>query len=145
MKKFITVLILFLCMLPPALLPPPAEASPYYWSPYTDKDGLIYNSIVSLAIDPGGYVWIGTGDAAVPEKGGLSVLDRMGQCVSYTTAQGLGSNYIQGIAFEKVPEAQLDAADQGAIWIATRKGCERPYPQGRVAACSTGQQHAAGR
>ena len=122
MKKFITVLIMILCMLSPALLPPPAEASPYYWSPFTDKDGLIYNSIVSLTIDPGGYLWIGTGDAAVPEKGGLSVLDRMGQCVSYTTAQGLGSNYIQGIAFEKVPEAQLDAADQGAIWIATRKG-----------------------
>ena len=106
----------------PCPAPAPGRSFPVLLVPYTEKDGLIYNSIVALSVDPGGYVWIGTGDAAVPEKGGLSVLDRMGQFVSYTTAQGLGSNYIQGIAFEKVPEAQLDAADQGAIWIATRKG-----------------------
>jgi streptogramin lyase len=67
-------------------------------------------------------VWVGTGDASAPEKGGLSVLDRTGQFVSYTTAEGLGSNFVQAIAFEKIPEAQIDATDQGAIWIATRKG-----------------------
>ena len=95
---------------------------PRITGPPIAKDGLIYNSIAALAIDPGGYVWIGTGDAAAPEKGGLSVLDRMGQFVSYTTDQGLGSNDIRAIAFEKVPEAQIDDADQGAIWIATRRG-----------------------
>ena len=122
MKKIITVLNVLLCLLAPALLSSPAGASPYYWSSYTEKDGLIYNAVTALSFDPGGYLWIGTGDAAAPEKGGLSVLDRTGQFVSYTTAQGLGSSYIQGISFEKVAEANIDAADQGAVWIATRKG-----------------------
>jgi len=122
MKKFLTVLIAILCLASPYLLPSPAAASPYYWSSYSEKDGLICNTIAALAVDPGGYIWVATGDAAAPVKGGLSVLDRTGQFVSYTTAEGLGSNDIRAIAFEKVPEAQIDAADQGAIWIATRKG-----------------------
>jgi streptogramin lyase len=122
MKKFLAVLVAVLNLASPYLLPSRAGASPYYWSSYSEKDGLIYNTIAALAIDPGGYIWIGTGDASAPEKGGLSVLDRTGQFVSYTTAEGLTSNDIRSIAFEKVPEAQIDAADQGAIWIATRRG-----------------------
>ena len=63
-----------------------AHGSSFYWTAYTEKDGLINNTVTSLSMDPGGYLWIGTGDSMNPGKGGLSVLDRLDQFTSYTSS-----------------------------------------------------------
>ncbi|MFC1537410.1 two-component regulator propeller domain-containing protein, partial [Gemmatimonadota bacterium] len=76
----------------------------YVWTTYTSTDGLVNNTISSIAIDFEGNKWFGTG-------GGVSKFDGTNWS-SYTTADGLASNSVYAIA--------IDSA--GNKWFGTTGG-----------------------
>ncbi len=121
MKKRNSVfLLIFGCLV---LLPIYVHAYPYFWTAYDKEDGLPYDTITTLAADPGGYLWIGTQSAQSAQQGCIGILDLMHEfTVSYDVSDGMCSNIVKAIAFEHVPEEYRNNLDYGAVWIATTKG-----------------------
>jgi len=101
-----------------------AGADSYFWTVYDSRAGLPGNSITSVAVDPGGYVWAGVKpEQEASSPGGLAVLSRYGRVVStYDTADNLPGMFISGVVFEAVREDEKNRLDAGAVWIATRQG-----------------------
>jgi streptogramin lyase len=120
LKNFFVVLyVIFISI----VLTPWVHAYSYFWTVYGKEDGLPSSNVTTIAIDSGGYVWIGTQGNGTDLQGGVSIIDRMYEFISpYNTSDGLCSNVVKGIAFENVSEENHDNLDYGSIWIATNKG-----------------------
>ncbi len=95
------ILIFVLCLAPGRTQ---AQILPFHV--LSARDGLVSNSITSLAQDGRGRLWIGTG-------AGVSVFDGI-SFRSYTVEDGIPSGFINGMA--------RDPRDNEAMWIATARG-----------------------
>lgn len=74
---------------------------------FTEDDGLISNSVYSLAVDNSNNIWAGTGT-------GLAKFDGL-SWTNYTTADGLVDNIIRAISIDP----------DGNLWIGTSNGVSR--------------------
>jgi len=100
----------------------PVSAAPYLWSVYDAGSGLSKWNLKSLSQDPGGYLWLGSADADNGSLGGVTVFAGTREIVSYDTGDGLSSRAVNAIAFENIPEQDIDNTELGAAWIATQRG-----------------------
>ena len=73
------------------------------WTSYTDKDGLLSDTISSLVVSANGCLWVGT-------NMGVSKFEN-GTWMNLTTAEGLYNNQIYSLACDQ----------QDNIWIGTRE------------------------
>jgi ligand-binding sensor domain-containing protein len=79
-----------------------------HWTAFTAANsGLVNDDVEALAIGPDGAVWFGT-------MGGVSRFDRE-TWITYTTADGLPSDWVFGVAVD----------DQGMAWFGTDEGISR--------------------
>jgi len=78
--------------------------TPAYWKQYTKEDGLISDTVYSIAKDHNGNIWFGT------EMGVSRLTDNVFK--SYTTSDGLTSNKVNTISID------ID----GSIWFGTNNG-----------------------
>jgi signal transduction histidine kinase/ligand-binding sensor domain-containing protein len=85
------------------------------------QDGLANNSVVAIAQDKDGRLWVGT-------TNGLSHLDGK-QFRTYTTQDGLANNRI----------LSLTADRQGSLWIGTAGGLNR-FADGHFSSCRSGDR-----
>jgi ligand-binding sensor domain-containing protein len=90
------------------------------WTTYTAEEGLGSNVVLSIAIAPNNALWFGTHGGGVSRFGGepaqLSVDDEA--WLTYTTKDGLGSNFVWCIA----------VAPDGTLWLGTSNGLSRYSP-----------------
>jgi hypothetical protein len=104
-----------------------AAQSPVFRT-YTQKEGLTRGGVVSLSLDQGGYVWVVTRDDF--GKGGVSVFNREGDCLTYTEENSEMSEKTSQVIFEAVEEKDLMDPSKGSIWFATAEGVRRLDRQG---------------
>lgn len=80
--------------------------APFYWETYSTSDGLLSDSVLSIARDQDNIMWFGT-------TKGLSAYDQEnGTWNSMTTDDGIAGNRIQTVAVDQ----------DGSIWIGTPEG-----------------------
>ena len=87
---------------------------------YTVDSGLTNNSIIPLAFDNNGVLWIGT------DGGGLSARTPDGRFKSYGSKEGLPSDVVLGLTFDQT---------DGSLWIGTNAGLARWF-EGKIFAFS---------
>lgn len=98
LRSFVLLLLLALFFLAPA------HAGPLSFQVYAQRDGLASDYVTSILFGPGGAVWIGT------PNGATNVQDKY--WVTYTTAHGLGGNWVSGMAL----------GGDGKLYFATNGG-----------------------
>lgn len=102
---FVLVWALWLSGPTPATVQAEPGAGP--WSSFSPAEGLASDSILSLALDPSGVLWVGT-------NAGLSLLSPQGEWLSLNDSDGLAGNIVTDIA--------IDPQNPQQIWLATDNG-----------------------
>jgi len=123
-RKIMLILLGIISLVPFCTL---AAQSPVFRT-YTQKEGLTRGGVVSLSLDQGGYVWVVTRDDF--GKGGVSVFNREGDCLTYTEENSEMSEKTSQVIFEAVEEKDLMDPSKGSIWFATAEGVRRLDRQG---------------
>jgi ligand-binding sensor domain-containing protein len=80
---------------------------------YISEDGLAPGTPVSVSIDPGGWIWVGTKSSGNSDINGFSVINENRRPVTFEKPGELNTRSINGILFCK---------KNNAIWFATDKG-----------------------
>ena len=91
----------------------PADAPPVTFRHLTTEDGLANGSVLAIAQDALGFLWVGTADGLTRYDGATMRAFRQEE-----TAEGLGSSVVQALA----------AGDGGAMWVGTAAGLDRYDP-----------------
>jgi len=117
-KSFLAACVLLMLM----VFASSVHAYQYYWSKLTRDDGLSGNAVRTVSMDPGGYLWLGVREQDGVPGVGIDVVDRMYEVVSYDSADGLGNNNVNAIAFEHIDHLRYDDSDCGTVWMGTEHG-----------------------
>jgi streptogramin lyase len=83
---------------------------------YITEDGLAPGTPVTVSIDPGGWIWIGTKASGNTDANGFSVINENRRPVTFDKLGELNTKSVNGILFDK---------DKNAIWFATDRGIAR--------------------